>query len=381
MRKKAGVHLRKRIIKLDVKNALLVAVIGLVFLLLIIVANSVLQLNPLDFDNYWDASRLILHNQNPYYRVEFFSPPWIAFFLFPLLFFPKNTASIVWLFVNLLSLGALSIISITWLDLNSRIQKYSAFLLAFLLPGSLFSNITGQVSPLVIGSTMLIAWQISTSIKSGWMLSLAVLTALLKPHIVIFPLMLCFLELVKQHKWKTLIQIASAGLFVVIISYLILPDWLPSLIEVWKRGDYLGGKPGLISPGYTGLRELGIPVWVLVWFGLYGLFRWWREGLTREVIALSLVINLLLIPYSRVYDFVVLIFPILSLLTSKSRLGYVFFSITAVAAVFLPLSNLSLLAPVIVTISLLSIYVSDPFEQAGNDFPPQKKFQISNPDC
>lgn len=49
-------------------------------------------LAPIDLGHYMQASRLILGGEIPYRRVEFFGPPWFAFFVAPFLLMPSQAA-------------------------------------------------------------------------------------------------------------------------------------------------------------------------------------------------------------------------------------------------------------------------------------------------
>src|SRR5437870_1860070 len=74
----------------------------------------------LDFQHYYQASHLIWQGQDPYGRVEFFAPPWLAIFLAPLLPLPIKLASAMWVMICLASNGAIAVISQQWLNAPRR---------------------------------------------------------------------------------------------------------------------------------------------------------------------------------------------------------------------------------------------------------------------
>ena len=74
------------------------------------------------------------------------------------------------------------------------------------------------------------------------------------------------------------------------------------------------GGVGLVAPGYIGLAELGASAWLFAPIIVYLLAYWWREGVSVRVLAQAFALCLLVTPYSRGYDDVVLILPSLACL-------------------------------------------------------------------
>ena len=166
------------------------------------------------------------------------------------------------------------------------------------------------------------------------------------------PIGLCLLELVRQRRWRTIVIIISSLLILSVLSFAVLPDWLPSMLNAWVMGKYRGG-PGLISSGYRGLRELGIPFWVFLPLGVYVLFGWWHNGLNGYTFSLALITNLLILPYSRSYDFVVFILPLLVLTEFESGRNWFSFALAIMSVFVLPWTSLAVVAPVLLAIALL----------------------------
>jgi hypothetical protein len=307
----------------------------------------------LDFENYLAATRILARGGNPYGTVEFFAPPWLALLLLPLASLPTAISAAFWLLFLFACIGGVVIVSLRWLGRDSKVQRLVfPTLIPLLMPGVLYSYVTGQISPLVNLAIILAAWKIDTS-TSVWLPALSLLLVTLKPHIVALPTILCLLELSRRHRWR-LLGITLGGFAVLcVLAFLWLPNWLPSLIRAWVEGKYKGGELGLLSPGYTGLPELGIPFWIFLPLTAYTLWQWWQTGLAPRTFALALVTNLLVIPYSRSYDLVVLILPLLSLAEFERRRDWAIFGLGLTGAFILPFTVLSVLAPVFLAIALL----------------------------
>ena len=321
--------------------------------LLVYLMAALLRVRLLDFENYLSATRILWQRQNPYGEIEFFAPPWLALILSPLIKLPIEVSSSIWLLFNLVCIEGAVLLSLKWLGNRSKAQKlFFATIIPTLMPGAVYSYLTGQITPLVNLAILFSAWIISSQSKV-WLSAFGLLLVTLKPHIVVLPALICVLELARRKHWGV-IAAASFGLLILLgLSTIWLPDWFPSLIEAWAQGNYRGGAPGLISPGYIGLRELGIPVWVFLPLAAYTLWRWWRAGLDPYVFALALSVNLLIVPYSRSYDLVVLILPLLYLTNLRSRRDLGVFVVSMISIFVLPLTELSILTPLLITILLL----------------------------
>lgn len=318
------------------------------------ILSAFLHIRLIDFSNYLTATEHLLLGKNPYAVVEFFAPPWIAVFLAPLTFLPMEVASAIWLVVAILSQIGIGALVLLWeRGSHSRTMRLSVPFFPALIPAALFSYITGQLSPLVTLSALLAIWIFLRTEIHPVTLGLLISISALKPHIVVIPLALCILELIRQRKLIALTWITLVLSFFVLISFLILPDWIPSLIGAWREGAYLGG-PGLVAPGYRGIREFGVPLWVFVPLAVYLVRLWLKERLSPKVISLAFTTSLLLIPYARSYDQVVLAVPFSFIMLErvKKRIP----TILVLLAVFvLPFTILWPLSPVVAAVALLMV--------------------------
>lgn len=312
-----------------------------------------LPMAPLDLQNYLAATRMLVQRQNPYGQVEFFAPPWLALLLLPLVNLPLPVAAAVWLLLSVAAVAASVALAFRWLAPRSRAQRLLfTTIIPTVMPAALYSYITGQLTPLVGTAVLASAWGISA--QSGAALPvLGLLFASLKPHVALLPVLLCLLELVRKRDRRTILTTALCAGILAGLATLWQPHWAASLIKAWAGQDYKGGAPNLISPGYLGLRELGISPWLLIPLAAYTLLRWWRDGLAPHVLSLALPVNLLLIPYSRSYDHVLLILPLLYLAGLKTRRGRRLLATAMVAVFVLPLTPCAVLAPALAVIALL----------------------------
>ncbi|GMR09394.1 MAG: hypothetical protein BMS9Abin28_0212 [Anaerolineae bacterium] len=314
---------------------------------------------PLDWRNYILAASQVLEGGSPYRSVEFFGPPWLAVALIPLALIPASLSSAAWL---LLLVSAVFISSVTWTKFDGYPSKPIARLLlsaaSVASPVALFVYITGQITPLV---ELALIWLAIYTTRGGKrriiVVAIASFLVTSKPHIIGFPMVLVLLEAMRKGLWRVPITFLATVLVAGIGALQLLPSWPSEWLAAIVDGRYLGG-PGLVAQGYYGLREAGVPESLLVLPAIYTFFYWRRHGLTAATIALSLASGLILIPYARTYDYIILwpsIITASGLWLQKSHRVIQFAPI--VVFMLLPLSSLALLLPVL-TMGFLLLRVS-----------------------
>lgn len=332
---------------------ILIAVLLLALAALITVGIRTLPLKLLDFENYLSATRMLQQRQNPYGVVEFFSFPWLALLILPLTLLPLDISSSIWLLINLICIEGSVLLALRWL--GEKVNPPKLFFVTFastLMPGSIFAYITGQITPLVAAALLFSAQSISSS-SSIWLPAVGLFLTALKPNITALPVLIFVLELIRRRKWGIL-TVTFVGLLIFCgVTELWLPDWLSSLIEAWETGSYRGGEQGLLSPGYIGLSELGIPQWIFLPLAAYVVWRWYDRGFNPEVFSLAICINLLIVPYSRSYDFVVLILPLAYLADVKNNWEYVLLAVSVLSIIILPFTIFSAITPAILVLALM----------------------------
>ncbi len=331
----------------------IIALLLLTLAALIITGMRALPLKLLDFENYLSATRMLQQRQNPYGVVEFFSLPWLALLLLPLTILPLDISASIWFLGNLICIEGSVLLALHWL--GDRVSPPKLLFVAFtstLMPGSIFAYITGQVTPLVAAALLSAAYSISSSTYL-WLPAVSLLLSALKPNITALPVLICVLELIRRRR-RGVPALTFVGLLVLCgLAQFWLPDWFPSLIEAWKTGSYRGGERGLLSPGYIGLGELGIPQWIFLPLAAYVVWRWYARGFNPEVFSLAICVNLLLVPYSRSYDFVVLILPLTYLADVKNKWDYGLLAVSLLNILILPFTTFSAITPAILTLALL----------------------------
>jgi len=321
--------------------------------LLIWLLSALLPIRLIDFEHYLLATQIIYHRQNPYGVVEFFAPPWLALLTFPLSRLPINVASSIWLFALLGATMAAVWISLQWTTQKTGVRSVIiTALVPTILPPVLYCYVTGQITPLVNTMVILAAWKIFSQSQQG-LAAFGLLFASVKPHVIFLPVGLSLLEAMRKRQWYLLLVFSAGFLGLVGLSFLWRADWLTSLLNAWLEGNYKGGKPNLVSPGYVGLSELGIPPLTFIPLIFYLFWQWWRCGLESRVFALALAVSLLIVPYSRSYDLVVLIFPLMYLAETPQRRDRWLFAVAMLSLFLLPLTSFSVITPLMFVILLL----------------------------
>ncbi|MDK1045163.1 MAG: glycosyltransferase family 87 protein [Anaerolineales bacterium] len=330
------------------KGLVALSFLALAFALVSIFASQV-EYRPLDWRNYVLAASQMLEGGSPYQSVEFFGPPWLAVALIPLALLPASLSSAAWL---LISVSAVFISHVMWTRFDGYPPNPTARLLlsaaSVASPVALFVYITGQITPLV---ELAFIWLAIYTVRGakGRLVVVAIASFLItsKPHIIVFPMLVVLLEAARGQRWRVPLTFSATALVAGIGAFLLLPSWPREWLAAIVDGRYLGG-PGLVAQGYFGLREAGVPEGLLVLPAIYTLFYWNRHGLTARTIALSLASGLILIPYARTYDFIILwpsIITASGLWLERSRRVVQFGPI--LVFMLLPLSNLAMLLPVL----------------------------------
>jgi hypothetical protein len=315
----------------------------------------ILNWAPIDFCRFHTASRMILTGRSPYGQFPFFAPPWLAFLLAPLVLLPCPSAGLAWILTNTAliigssyGLGALA-------DVRRRDRLPIAILMA-LLPYAFFAYITGQLSIVVLTACVLCAWGLNTERQGAVVAGLSLAT--LKPHIVALPMLLILLELIRRRRWSPLL-LACATLFALgTAGALFVPTWPGALLRSWTGGAFYEPRENLL-----GLATFGVPAWLTYPFAGYTLLLWWQRRLDLHTIGLSAAVNLLVVPYSRGYDYVLLLLPLAAVWSARPSPNRRIALGLASAAQLLPLMRvviprvglLEALAPTLCAVALLLV--------------------------
>jgi hypothetical protein len=258
---------------------------------------------PIDFCRFHTAGRMILARQSPYAQLPFFAPPWLAFLLSPLLLVPCPGAALVWILVNAAAIVAST--RAVW-TLARGLDRRRRLLLAgvsAVLPYALFTYMTGQLSIVALAACTLCVWGLTG--RRHWPVVTGLVLATLKPHVIALPVVVVLLELMRRRQWVT-VSVAAAILAALgLAAAAFVPTWPRALLASWFGRGFYEPRDNLL-----GLAAFGVPSWLTYPFVAYALLTWWRRRFDLHVLALAATANLLAIPYSRSYDYVLLLIPL-----------------------------------------------------------------------
>ena len=241
------------------------------------------------------AARALAAGQNPYLGAELTNPPWFLVTLLPFVPLPDRVTSPVWLILNL-SLTMYSFhVLLSWSRLiESGYKRALGIALLTLLPWSLYNLQSGQVvSFVLLGLVGSYAWR-------NQILTLPCLA--IKPHLAILPLVIWLQKNVSRRR---LVDLGLTAL--VTILFLLSPllfysgainEWVVRIIEgrVYRQTAFtITSIPMLF-------RWLGLPTsWAILPMIAIAVLATRRPAL--PVVATA---ALLVSPYSRSYDFLLL---------------------------------------------------------------------------
>jgi hypothetical protein len=334
--------------------------------ILVVMLSMVTGFSPVDFSNFRQGTNWLLSHQNPYGELEFFGLPWFGIIFAPFALLPESLSAIIWLLLNFF--GALVFIhsTVSWLGNKNRFMQSLAVksLIVLLAPASFFALVIGQISPLIALSVVVLIQSIDREKKADWWcVPLAFSIISMKPHIVALGGILLFVELLKSRRWKPVFYTSVVFIFLIILSFLLLPDWPVYWIKAIRGGDYLGGKSGLAATGFVTFADVGIDWRIFLIFLLYTIYGWYKQGWNGFTASLILVVNFLVIPYSRFYDYVLLFLPLIYIFqNSRSIYQKTMFILVIISFILLPFTTVPLLIPVI---TLLGVIWVKTFDKTG----------------
>lgn len=300
-----------------------------------------------DFDqSFYPAIRYALAGQNPYtahYEVTdqgappvMFNPAWFLLILLPFGLLPFEIARAEWLVF-------LTVVTFISISLMPRWGFKGPWPLALaVLPWSLIGLLYGQPTSLVLLGAILAIEQIAQapqSRKSGLLILLGLILMGLKPQLGGFiglPLGLWLL----WRRDQRLIVIVGGGLIFLGLVWLLSPPWpLATAIQTQEQ----------LAPFWKSTLERELLLWSLpMWIAwlvrlmvITVMVVWaWKEGdLTPVWWSAMLAAVLIITPYSRAYDGVLLL-PILGQLIIQYKLRFLIFLIVVIAYTSLPLGEL-----------------------------------------
>lgn len=361
-----GVNCKIRFMK---KKTIVLIVIGTLFLIAAWFGAEKLSglrnhYKDLDFFTLWLGGRLAAQGQNMYDETIWISAhalygsTWVEnpFFVYPypaaLLFIPLGVlpieiASTIWIFLSI----CMIVLSIVFLLSTWRSNRKDVFLVPLLAgtviyrPGFL-TVLHGQLDGLLFFILSLAVYCCSKGKQRAVCFLLPVL--LIKPNLGGPILVVYALWLLLHHHWEAISHLIIESLGILLIPLMFFPGWIHEFIQssLYKSEDQnlfpnLRGLAGLVCGEKAACFN---PVWgIISLLLLSGLLFWMlrqKERLTSSsILALGIVITLLVTPYLRAYDLILLLIPVIMCLgqVSEGKTGF-----TKVTVLYLCFSLFSL---------------------------------------
>ena len=238
------------------KDLLFLITLGIILAICIPVINP--ERGGGDFIAYWSAAHLFVQGGNPYDQTEMSSlqyqtsperfsetagltsawnPPWLILVFLPIGILPYFIANLVWVFCNTLLIG-MSLI-ITWkLCVGNQKSRGILFiyLAGFLFMETLSYLAIGQITGLVLLGIVFVIWLLGRDLDM--LAGTALLITTIKPHISYFFIILVFVWVIQNHRWKVIIGFISTALISMVIFWMVIPSWLNDYMTLVSNLPY-----------------------------------------------------------------------------------------------------------------------------------------------
>lgn len=260
-----------------------------------------------DFEHFLSATSVIFSGGIPYGKIAFFAPSWTSLWIFPFVLIPKPLNLWIWQFAILVAVVATCMITIP----KSRLFP----LLIIFSPPSLLTLIAGQLSAFVaLASTTLLLE--TANRRRIWVVLICCFVATSKPHIAALPIAIALITLIRQREYQKVIYIVAFFVGLGLLSELLIPNntlqWLKAMFSGdYKTGDLSSLQHVLLSNGTKvsiGRGYFQGSLFIFIPFFIVYLYYYFKESLTPRVIALTLSIMFLILPYFRLYDLMMLVY-------------------------------------------------------------------------
>ncbi|MDQ2913059.1 MAG: DUF2029 domain-containing protein [Chloroflexota bacterium] len=250
----------------------------------------------------WAAATITDPERVPHCAKTFIYPLWTAVAMAPLSVLPERTAVAVWeAILFACALGGIALIAHTW----SMLGRAKLLLVTLLWSQPLFSAIANaQFGPVILLGVAALAYalergRVRIGAAAWWLL-------LLKPHITAV-LMAGSLFAISR---RVAIALVAGAVVIALATLPLIPTWPLQVVRENLDQQQLLGDPGL-GTLWTLSSDLGLPAFVgggiavVLVIGFAALLPR-RKLRPREIVAALLAASLLLTPYARPHDLVVL---------------------------------------------------------------------------
>jgi hypothetical protein len=323
-----------------------------------------------DFISFWSAAKILVFGQSPYdvalqtkiqqaygwdmatdgfgvYAfLPFYYPPWLGFLCLVLLPLGFEGAKLVWFFANVeMVLLTAYLLRLTVRDIP--VWAPYTFVPCFLF--SLAAVLLGQTSILVLFLTAL-AWAL---LERHWDWSAGFVLAWLsiKPQLTVLLIVAVLIWLLRKRRYQAVIAFLFTSALLAGISSLVLPGWLPAMINAPRiTPSPTEHYPWIGNTWYLVLRSLGLqgaPLWIgylllaVPFLGLLLKAAATKSTPLENVVALAVLAAFFVAPYARHYDFPVLLIPLL-LIGARER-SVLLWAILVLGFLVIPYAQMSFL--------------------------------------
>lgn len=307
-------------------NVAIVAVVLVVVLGFILTGPVTLS----DFrNNLWGPAHLLVNGQSPYRLDVLFDGsqavwlPMVIGALFPLGWLNLNTASSLWLVVNI-SLLIIPVVLCARENHPSVWRVAGSLFVIFLFPPTLANLALGQFTIIIT-----LVWIIVFLYGDGlplWLNVFLIVVALSKPQMSVLTLPVYLVDYVRRNqRAQTMTLFLLFALWTLVSTiplFLGYAAWIPDFIAALAHNP-TWDHPSLFTVLPQQIGTTGYVIWGLLAAGLFGssIYLWFRCP-RSEAMLWSLALTPLVTPYIWSYDFV-MVLPLFvkTLLDAKSKLA------------------------------------------------------------
>ncbi len=305
------------------------------------------QVGRIDFRAYWSASYLLTHRQNPYapeamvrieqgetgwqedYAMMVWNPPWLAMMLLPYAMVPFARATWWWALTNIVIVFACAILlwRLSVVDAPSRRLIGLALFVAFIYSPISTALIAGQVNLLVLAG--LVGFLCLADRPSDWAAGACLAFATIKPQLVYLTVPVILFECVRMRRWRVVLGFAGMLGGLSLVALVLRPTLIAEYVATFSAGNLLGYAAPTVGSWVGALFGANWATGLCILMALLTFGGWWRlpgRFNLRVWIDITLLLSVITAPFAWSYDFVVLLFPLFSIIGWLIAKGKSFFT-------------------------------------------------------
>lgn len=281
-----------------------------------------------DFLRYWTASKILMKGGNPYDAnellqlqatirphlaeqvgvVQAWNPPWLMLLFSPLTLFNLSIATRLWIFTSTsLTILALYLLWEMVFEPSDRKGLILTLGAGFLYSNTMSMVYLGQISSLLLIGLVFFIWCLDRKYYLWAGVGLLLLT--IKPHITYLVLLVIFIWVIRQRRWRVIIGLLMSALISMIIVWLIFPGWLSAYIETLFTLPYTQLYTSTLGSFFESVLGVGFIKYIgLLLIPLaFPLARYVDKAGWLTALNLALIISIPLAPYGFNFDHVLLL--------------------------------------------------------------------------